>query len=81
MMSGSFWAAQRFMSRPGTADCGTGLFCTNDVILPGVIDVQSAAFDAADTLPPQAHVQIAERLAWMENVRELATYERYPPRG
>jgi hypothetical protein len=34
-------------------DCGTGLFYTNDKILPGIIDIQSATYDNPDAVPPK----------------------------
>ena len=34
--------------------CGTGLFYTNDVVFPGMIDVQSATLDDPDAIPLQA---------------------------
>ncbi len=61
------------------AACGTGLFYTNDVVLPGIIDIQSATYDDPNAVPAQAHVQIAERIAWMERAHELPKFERYPP--
>ena len=60
-------------------DCGTGLFYTNDKILPGIIDIQSATYDNPDAVPPQAHIQVAERIGWMARVHELPTFERFPP--
>lgn len=60
------------------ADCGTGLFYTNDQILPGIIDVQSATLDEPGELPARVHVQVAERISWMERAHELPTFERYP---
>jgi len=60
-------------------DCGTGLFYTNDQMLPGIIDVQSATLDDPGAIPPQAHIQIADRIAWMENAHALPTFDRYPP--
>jgi hypothetical protein len=62
-------------------DCGTGLFYTNDSVLPGMIDVQSATLDDPDAIPAQAHIQIAERIAWMERAHELPAFDRYPPPG
>jgi hypothetical protein len=59
--------------------CGTGLFYTNAEILPGMIDIQSATYDDPDAVPAQAHVQVAERIGWMEHVHELPAFERYPP--
>ena len=61
-------------------DCGTGLFFTNAVVLPGIIDIQSATYDDPQAVPARAHIQIAERIAWMETAHELPTFERYPPR-
>ncbi|MFM9967399.1 MAG: GFA family protein, partial [Burkholderiales bacterium] len=33
------------------ADCGTGLFYRNAVILPGIVDVQSSTLDDPEVLP------------------------------
>jgi hypothetical protein len=63
------------------ADCGTGLFYSNDSILPGIIDVQSATLDTPEALPALAHVQVAERIPWMEQAHLLPTFTRYPPAG
>jgi hypothetical protein len=60
------------------ADCGSGLFYRNAEALPGIVDVQSATLDDPDALPPTAHIQTAERLAWMEHAHELPTFERFP---
>lgn len=60
------------------AECGTGLFYTNDAVFPGMIDIQSATLDDPDALPAQAHIQVAERIGWMANAHELPTFERYP---
>jgi hypothetical protein len=62
-------------------ECGTGLFYTNAQNLPGIIDIQSATYDDPDAVPPRAHVQVAERIAWMERAHELPAFERYPPRS
>jgi hypothetical protein len=61
------------------ANCGTGLFYVNDKILPGIIDVQSATYDDPDAVPPRAHIQVAERIGWMQRAHELPTFERFPP--
>ncbi|MGL4490046.1 MAG: GFA family protein [Rhizobiaceae bacterium] len=58
-------------------DCGTGLFYTNEVILPGLIDVQTATLDEPDLLPVKMHFQTAERIAWMETAHDLPMFERY----
>ena len=60
-------------------DCGTGLFYTNASVLPGLMDIQSATFDDADAVPVQAHIQVAERIRWMEQAHELPAFDRYPP--
>ena len=62
------------------ADCGTGLFYTNAEILPGIIDIQSATYDDPDAIPARIHIQVAERIAWMERAHELPAFERFPPR-
>ena len=61
-------------------DCGTGLFYTNVETLPGIIDIQSATYDEPDAVPARAHIQVAERIGWMERAHELPAFERYPPR-
>jgi hypothetical protein len=61
------------------ADCGTGLFYTNAAQLPDIIDVQSSTFDNPEVIPPQAHIQVAERIGWMEKAHELPVFERFPP--
>jgi hypothetical protein len=60
-------------------DCGTGVFYTNAEVLPGIIDIQSATYDNPDAVAPQVHIQVAERVGWMERAHELPTFERYPP--
>jgi hypothetical protein len=60
-------------------DCGTGLFYTNTVMLPGIIDVQSASYDDPEAVPARMHIQVAERIRWMERAHELPMFERYPP--
>ena len=61
-------------------DCGTGLFFTNEKMLPGIIDVQSGTYDDPNAVPAQAHIQVAERIGWMERMHELPVFERFPPR-
>ena len=59
-------------------ECGTGLWFRNDEALPGLVDVQLATFDDPDVFSPQAHIQVAERIGWMENAHKLPAFERYP---
>ncbi|MDP1582024.1 MAG: GFA family protein [Bradyrhizobium sp.] len=61
------------------ADCGTGLFYTNANVLPGLIDIQSGTYDDPDAVPAVVHIQVAERLRWMEGAHQLPSFERYPP--
>ena len=49
-------------------------------MLPGIIDVQSATYDDPDAVPARAHIQVAERIGWMERAHELPIFERFPPR-
>jgi hypothetical protein len=58
--------------------CGTGLFYVNEVLLPGMVDIQTGTLDDPNALPPRAHIQVAERIAWMETAHELPAFERYP---
>lgn len=60
------------------ANCGTGLFYYNQVVLPGIVDVQSGTYDHPEALPAQAHVQLADRIPWMAHVHELPGFDRYP---
>jgi len=61
------------------ADCGTGLFYTNDVIFDGLIDVQSATLDDPDAIAaPDAQVQVAERIGWFEAAHQAPGFARYP---
>ncbi|WP_033075504.1 GFA family protein [Sphingopyxis sp. MWB1] len=59
-------------------DCGTGLFYTNDVIFPGMIDVQTATLDDPDLIPARVQIQTAERIGWMEKLGDMPSFERYP---
>ena len=60
------------------ASCGTGLFYTNAVNLPGIIDIQTATLDDASALPAQIHIQVADRLKWMAEAHTLPAFDRYP---
>jgi hypothetical protein len=60
-------------------NCGTGLFYTNAEIMPGIIDIQSGTYDDPDAIPARVHIQVAERVRWMERAHELPSFERYPP--
>lgn len=58
--------------------CGTGLFHRNAGILPGLVEVQLATLDAADTPAPTMHIQTAEQLPWMGHVHQVPAFERFP---
>jgi hypothetical protein len=62
-------------------DCGSGLFYTNAVVLPGIVDVQSGTYDNPDAVPARIHIQTAERIGWMAKAHELPSFERYPPQS
>lgn len=73
------YASSEHGRRQFCADCGTGLFYTNEQSLPGIIDVQSSTYDDPSIIPPEAHIQVAERISWMEKAHELPVFERFPP--
>lgn len=58
--------------------CGTGLFYTNDAVLPGLVDIQTGTLDDPDAMPPGAQIQTADRIEWVTRIGELPAFERYP---
>ena len=72
------YASSEHARRHFCGDCGTSLFYTNEVIFPGLIDVQTATLDDPDEIPLGVHVQVAERIGWMAHAHELPMFERYP---
>ena len=58
--------------------CGTGLFYRNAEMLPGIVDIQSVTLDDPEALPPQAHIQTAERLGWIDGQERLPAFARFP---
>lgn len=58
--------------------CGTGLWYVNEPYLPGVVDIQTATLDNPEALPPQIHIQAAEKLSWMAAADDLPHFDRYP---
>jgi hypothetical protein len=58
--------------------CGTPLYFTNAAMLPGIVDVQSVTLDEPDANPPTAHIQVAERRAWMVGEESLPAFDRWP---
>lgn len=59
-------------------NCGTSLFYTSEAIFPGQVDVQIATLDDPDSIVPQAQIQVADRIGWMERLSEMPEFERYP---
>ena len=72
------YASSENAQRHFCGECGTSLFYTNAVIFPGLIEVQTATLDDPDAIPMGVHVQVAERIGWMEHAHELPMFERYP---
>lgn len=75
--------ATRFVGNGGSeryfcGTCGTPLYFINEVMLPGIVDVQSVTLDEPDAGAPTAHIQVAERRAWMDGVETLPMFERWP---
>jgi hypothetical protein len=58
--------------------CGTGIAYRNAEYLPGIVDIQSATLDDPVVLPAGAHIQVAERIGWMEAAHDLPVFRRYP---
>ena len=73
------YASSEHARRHFCGACGSSLFYTNDVVFPGMIDVQSATLDDRDRIPVQAQIQTAERIGWMEKLGDMPAFERYPP--
>jgi hypothetical protein len=61
--------------------CGSGLFYKNAQNLPGIVDIQSATYDDPNLVPARAHIQVAERIGWMETAHTLPEFARYPGPG
>ena len=72
------YASSEHALRHFCGNCGTSLFYTNEVIFPGMRDVQTATLDDPDALPVQIQIQTAERIGWMATAHELPAFDRYP---
>ena len=59
--------------------CGTGLLYANAVNMPGLIDVQLATLDDPGAFAPMEHIQVADRIGWMEDLHALPMHDRFPP--
>lgn len=73
----SIYASSESARRYFCIQCGTGLFYSNAEFMPGRVDIQSATLDEPELLPPQGHVQTAERIGWMKDAHELPQHERW----
>jgi hypothetical protein len=71
------YASSEHGRRQFCGDCGTGLLYVNAQMLPGIVDVQSATYDDPDAVPARIHIQIAERIGWMERAHELPMFQRF----
>lgn len=66
------------VTRQFCGTCGTGLFYTNAVVFPGMIDIQTATLDDPSACAPAVHVQFAEAAPWMAEAHDLPKFARYP---
>jgi hypothetical protein len=74
------YASSEHGRRHFCADCGTNILYINAETLRGLLDIQVATLDNPADVIPQKHVQVAERIGWMEGAQALPLHERYPPR-
>ena len=58
--------------------CGTPLWFVNEEMLPGIVDVPSVTLDEPDASAPAAHIQVAERRAWMADLARMPEFARFP---
>lgn len=72
------WSSNGEALRHFCGTCGTGLYYINEAVLPGLVDVQMAALDDPAALAPQAQIQVAERLPWVEHLDRLPSFDRFP---
>lgn len=72
------YASSKHGRRHFCSNCGTSLFYTNEVVFPGLIDVQTATLDDAGQIPLQGQIQLAESISWMGELDSLPKFDRYP---
>lgn len=72
------YASSEHARRHFCGDCGTSLFYTNEVVFPGLIDVQTATLDDPGAIPLRAQIQIADRISWMADADKLPMFARFP---
>ena len=73
----SSYASSEHVLRHFCPHCGSGLFYTNEALIPGITNVRIATLDDPNVVAPKAQVQVAERIAWMEQLDEIPEFERY----
>ena len=72
------YASSEYGRRHFCPKCGTALFYTNDQVFPNQIDVQTATLDDPGAIVPQAQIQMAERIGWMDKLDSMPRFDRYP---
>jgi hypothetical protein len=72
------YASSELGRRHFCPQCGTALFYTNEQIFPGQTDVQTATLDDPDAIVPQAQIQMADRIGWMDRLDQMPKFDRYP---
>ena len=72
------YASSEHGRRHFCANCGTSMFYTNSEIFPDQTDVQFATLEDPNAIRPQAQIQTADRIGWMESLDQLPQFERYP---
>jgi hypothetical protein len=72
------YASSEHGRRHFCTSCGTPLFYTNALIFPGQTDVQIATLDDPELFEPQAQIQVADRIGWMEKLEEMPKFDRFP---
>lgn len=74
----STYASSEHGQRLFCPKCGTSLFYRNQTIFPNQTDIQTATLDDPEQLPPQAQIQLAERINWVATLHELPGFDRFP---
>ncbi|MEO6388248.1 MAG: GFA family protein [Croceibacterium sp.] len=72
------WNGKGSAERYFCGRCGTGLYYFNDVVLPGIADIQSATLDDPEAFAPSAQIQCAERLGYMAGLADIPEFARFP---
>ncbi|WP_030540461.1 GFA family protein [Sphingobium sp. DC-2] len=72
------YASSENVTRHFCGTCGSGLFYSNAVTFPGMVDIQTATLDDPSAFPPSVHVQWAEAAPWMAQAHGLPKFDRYP---